>query len=49
MNKERDEEILKYIRGVYGYHGGMGDPPDDDTILGITRSFEEFLEHGDSK
>ena len=33
---------LAHIRKMFGYHGGMGDPPPDTDILAIMVALEEF-------
>ena len=41
---EDEKELIEYVRFAFGYHGGVGDPPDDDTIKAILRSAEEYRE-----
>jgi hypothetical protein len=31
------KSLIADVAGMYGYHGGMGDPPDDATIIAIAK------------
>ena len=44
MATDKEVAIVQYVSGVFGYHGGMGDPPSNEIILAIVRSVLEFLE-----
>lgn len=41
---EVGKEIIAHIRHMYGWHGGMGDPPNDNTIKAIIRGTIEFID-----
>ena len=41
---EREEKIIAHVNGSFGWHGGMGDPPDEDTVLAIVRGTLEYVE-----
>lgn len=45
MNPEQLNEAVEYAKHVFGYYGGMGDPPVDDAVLAIIRGTLEFQEH----
>ena len=36
-------DLLKHVRCQFGWHGGMGDPPDAATILAVVRGTIEFM------
>lgn len=36
------ENMLKHIKRMFGWHGGMGDPPPDNAIIAIIRGVEEW-------
>ncbi|KKK83336.1 hypothetical protein LCGC14_2794440 [marine sediment metagenome] len=38
------KDLLTHVRCQFGWHGGMGDPPNNDTILAIARGTIEFIE-----
>ena len=45
MDQKQLDEAVEYTKHVFGYHGGMGDPPVDDAVLAIVRGTLEFQEH----
>lgn len=46
MSKISDQEaaILDHVNRAFGYHGGIGDPPDHDAVLAVIRGTLEFVE-----
>ncbi len=36
------EKVVKHVKTMFGWHGGMGDPPPDDAIIAIIRGADEF-------
>lgn len=38
MAPEQENLILAHVRHGYGWFGGMGDPPDDETVLALIRA-----------
>lgn len=50
MTTDKWKALITHVSGAYGWHGGMGDPPDDDTIIAIAKGALEYvveLAHGD--
>ena len=41
---EREEKIMAHVNGSFGWHGGVGDPSDEDTVLAIVRGTLEYVE-----
>lgn len=41
---EREKKIMAFVNGAFGWHGGIGDPPEDDTVLAIVRGTLGYLE-----
>lgn len=42
-DRDLEQAIRAHVSHSYGWHGGVGDPPDDDTVLAIIRGTLEFL------
>ncbi len=40
--------LIDDVSGMFGWHGGMGDPPDDATIIAIAKAtIAHVCAHGD--
>ncbi len=42
---DQEEKILSHVKGTFGWHGGVGDPPDDDTVLAIIRGTLDYVDN----
>ena len=38
-----EDTIIKHVKKMFGWHGGIGDPPVDDAILAIIRGTKEIM------
>ena len=39
----REDDIVKHVKHMFGWHGGMGDPPVEDAIRAIIRGTREYM------
>ncbi len=42
-----EKQMLDHVKTMFGWHGGVGDPPSDDAVLAVIRGTKEFLETKD--
>lgn len=43
MTTDKWKALIAHVSCMYGWHGGMGDPPDDDTIIAIAKATIEHV------
>ena len=44
-----EDKIVQHVNKMFGWHGGMGDPPDEDVVRAIIRGTQEFLKLDEQK